>query len=587
MAWTIDPHRPMRILIIPLALGLAASPAAAQDTLPVRRDPQGVAARLDAHVRRLVPFGFSGSVLVAVDGAPVLARGYGMADREAGIPVTPETVFDVGSITKQFTAAAILKLQDEGKLRVTDPVSRWLPGVPADRAGMTLHHLLTHSAGLDDTFGGDYQVAERDSTVAVILGSELLWAPGTQYRYSNAGYTLLAAIVEAASGMPYERYLQARLFAPAGMTRTGYMAPEWRPGELAVGYRAGERWGTPTDHRWAPDGPYWNLRGNGGILSTPFDLLRWHNALAGDAILSDSARRAMWTPHVPEDPEGSSHYGYGWAIFSTARGGTLIAHNGGNGVFFADFRRYVDDGVTVIVMSNQSDFSAERLLPALGAAVFGGRAMPPSAPAAVAPPADAASRAGTYRLPSGATVAVEWRYGTLRMRPDGQAAFAALAGGAPSPALEALGQRIAEAFNAAQRGDIAPLHQAFGDDAPAPERLREMQAEFIAMRAERLGAFTGAEPVGTSGDPAGRAATVLRLRFARGDQLVRIAWGRGNVVGIGAVGSMPATVFAPVEGGGWASYDLSTGASVRARWDGGTLVLETDAGPVRAERVDG
>lgn len=572
----------MRAILIPLALA-AAVPAAAQTAIPIRTQAAEAVARLDEHVRRLVPFGFSGSVLVAVDGDPVLSRGYGMADAEAGISVTPETVFDIGSLTKQFTAAALLKLEDEGRLRVTDPISRWLPDVPADKAGVTLHDLLTHSAGLDDSFGRDYEVAERDSTVALILQSELM-TPGT-YRYSNAGYTLLAAVVENASGMPYERFLRERLFAPAGMERTGYRAPGWRAGELAVGYRGGERWGTPTDKLWAPDGPYWHLRGNGGILSTPGDLLRWERALAGTTVLSDSAKRKMWTPHVPESPEGTSHYGYGWAIFPESRGGPLIAHNGGNGVFFADFHRYVDAGVTLIILSNRSDFSAERLLPVISTALFGGREMPPLPPAAVAPPADAASLAGTYRLPSGAVIHVEAGDGMLRMRPEGQEAFALLAGGASSPALEVLGRRIADAFVAADRGDIAPLHAAFGDDAPPPERLREMQAAFIAERVERMGAFTGAESVGTAGDPARRATTMLRLRFERGEQLMRIVWSGGRVAGLGATGSLPATAFVPVGDSTWASYDLATGAAVHAHLADGALVIETPAGDVRAVRA--
>lgn len=251
-----------------LALAVATTANAQPSPVPISEDPAATAARLDEHARRLTPFGFSGSLLIAKDGEVVLSSGYGMADREAGVPVTAETVFDIGSITKQFTAAAILRLEMEGRLSVTDPVTRWFDGVPEDKRTMTLHHLLTHSAGLRGDFGGDYDVAERDSLAGVILQSELLWAPGTRYEYSNAGYSLLGMVVEKASGMGYEAYLRDKLWAPAGMTRTGYRGVRWNLAELAVGYAAdGRRNGTPVDQRWAPDGPWWNLRANGGVLS--------------------------------------------------------------------------------------------------------------------------------------------------------------------------------------------------------------------------------------------------------------------------------------------------------------------------------
>lgn len=311
-------------------------------------------AKLDQYLSRAAEYGFAGSVLVAKGDRVILAKGYGLADREGEHRCTADTVYDIGSITKQFTAAAILKLEMQGKLNVEDKISRFLPAEQPDKADITIHQLLTHSAGLPSVLGGDYEEASRDWIVRHALESELLWPPGTRYRYSNAGYSLLGAIVEIASGQPYERYLRENLFRPAGLEQTGYRLADWKPEQIAHGYVKGRDWGTPLDHPWDTDGPYWNLRANGGILSTLRDLYRWHRALEGNEVLSGDAKAKLFAPHVPEDEAGTSFYGYGWAIIpETGLTKTrLISHNGGNGVFYADFRRYVDAGVVILLATN-------------------------------------------------------------------------------------------------------------------------------------------------------------------------------------------------------------------------------------------
>lgn len=575
----------MRSRFLPLLLPFVfATAAQAQSApVPILRDPRATAARLDEHVRRLAPFGFSGSLLIAKDGEVVLSSGYGMADREAGVSVTAETVFDIGSITKQFTAAAILRLEMEGRLSVNDPVTRWFDGVPEDKRTMTLHHLLTHSSGLRGDFGGDYAVAERDSLAGVILGSELLWAPGTRYEYSNAGYSLLGMVVEKASGMGYEAYLRERLWTPAGMTRTGYRGVRWDPRELAVGYAAGgRRTGTPVDQPWAPDGPWWNLRANGGVLSTVTDLFRWHRALEGDAILSAEAKAKMWSPHVPEDEEGSSHYGYGWAIMPTTRDTRLIAHNGGNGIFFADFRRYVDEGVVLLVMSNTTEMGANAVLPIMTRTLFGGEVVAP--PAEVAgDTARAAALAGRWAMPDGATLVVTADGPRLRVAPHGPTAFALLRGVAATPEMLARGERAARMFTEAARGDYAPLVEGFGGRRSEAE-VRESNGEFMAELTERLGAFRDIEHVGTA--PRGPGiASELRMRFERGTQLVRVIWEGETIGGVQFLREAPATVFVPVAEDAWASYDVATGASLRLRMEDGALVVESPGGPVRATRA--
>lgn len=310
-------------------------------------------AKLDGQMRQLTDKGFSGVLLVAKDGQIVLEKGYGLANRENKTPYTAETVFTVGSITKQFTGAAILKLEMQGKLQTSDKISKYFKELPPDKADITLHQLLAHSAGFVHAFGDDYERLTRDEVIKRALASKLRYVPGAKHEYSNVGYSLLGAIIEIVTGTSYERFLHDNLFKPAGMTNTGYVLPKWKRENLAVGYREdGSRWGTPLDHAWDKDGPYWNLRANGGILSTTQDLYKWHLALEGEKVLSNKAKEKYFTPHIAEQPEAVSFYGYGWVIEKTGRGTKLIWHDGGNGFFYADFRRYIDEKVVYIVATN-------------------------------------------------------------------------------------------------------------------------------------------------------------------------------------------------------------------------------------------
>ena len=549
---------------------------------PAVRTPLGE--KLDAHMSRLEAYGFSGSLLVAKGGEVILDKGYGFADAQRKVPFTADTAFDIGSITKQFTATAILKLEMQGKLGVSDPISKWFEGVPEDKKGITLHHLLTHSAGLEDVFGDDYEEMPRDRLVKAALDSKLLWAPGTRYRYSNAGYSLLAAIVELASGKPYEVYLRENLWQPAGMARTGYRLQE--KGPLAHGVTGdGKDWGTPLDKAWAPDGPWWNLRGNGGVLSTAGDLYKWHQALEGETILSKGAKAKMFTPHVPEDEEGSSHYGYGWAIFQTPRNTRLIAHNGGNGIFNADFRRYVDDGVVLIIGSNRQDFLS---IPAVGPItrlIFNSDYSAPPAVVRTADMSVARRHAGDYALPSGGKLRVTVAESSsgwtgLTLTPEGKDAFQALAGGA-SPGMAEREARVMAAMEQARKGEYGPLAEVFG--MPLAEVAERSKRRWANLEAER-GAFQSFDLLGTVSGPRG-PTTWMELRFERGKVLMEYGW-EGPVVAMVQVRDRPpgGALYLPESESSFASYDPRSGAVARLGFEDGVLVLRTAGGEVRAKR---
>ncbi len=328
--------------------------------------------KLDAYLMSAADKGFSGAVLIVKDGQVILSKGYGLANRERKIPVTPDTVFDIGSLVKQFTAAAILKLEMKGKLRVTDPINKYFKKVPPDKASMTIHHLLTHTAGFDAAIGNDYDVISRDEYIKRALNTKLLSAPGEKYKYSNVGYSLLGAIVEMRSGLDYEHYVYKNLLEPAGITLIGYRIPKWDSDAIAHNYTADTDWGTGLSKTWAADGPYWNLRANGGMLFTVGEMYKWMQALAGEKILPKEVKEKYFTPYVktPGLPGMDWFYGYGWRIEKTPRNTKVIWHGGDGAAFHSDARWFVDEDTIIIMATNVAEYKASLVSRQLGDIIF-------------------------------------------------------------------------------------------------------------------------------------------------------------------------------------------------------------------------
>jgi CubicO group peptidase (beta-lactamase class C family) len=339
--------------------------------------------KMDAFLTGLVKNNhFSGAVLVMKDGEEVLKKGYGFANREDKIPYTAKTISTVGSVTKQFTATAILKLEMMGRLSVNDSLQKYFPDAPADKKKITLHQLLTHTAGFKPELGDDYEPLTRDAFIKRAMETPLNFTPGQKYDYTNVGFSILAAVVEIRAGMNYEQFLQKYLFEPAGMKYTGYVIPDWKQQNLATGYRGKERWGKSNEKPWAADGPYWNLKGNGGILSNVEEMYLWHQALLGDKILDTAAKAKLYKRYVKEGPDADSYYGYGWAIMPTPRNTWLVAHNGGNGIFFCDVLRYLDEKLTIIFQTNAAQRGQNDIAFLLARMVFDPGFVPDVKPAA-------------------------------------------------------------------------------------------------------------------------------------------------------------------------------------------------------------
>ena len=294
------------------------------------------------------------AVLVARDGKILYAKGYGLADVEHQVPITPATKFRIGSITKQFTAAAVLRLQEAGRLRVTDQLAQYYPEFPRGKE-VTLRHLLTHTSGIHDyTRQPDLATLVRNptTTAALIASIEKFpfdFSPGAKWSYSNSGYVLLGDIVTRASGENYGDYLQHTFFGPLGMTATGVYHNDMPPAGGAVGYSYAQGAFSP-----APD---WNKTWSGGagsLYTTVGDLFRWNEGVFGHRVLNADSLTAAFTPIATAnnpDAKLDGGYGFGWEI-ERFRGVREISHGGGFPGFCAGLLRLPEQNFTVVVLTN-------------------------------------------------------------------------------------------------------------------------------------------------------------------------------------------------------------------------------------------
>ena len=487
--------------------------ATAQSSAEVENGDLGQ--KIDRYLQKAEANGYAGSVLVARGEKIILAKGYGLADRENKVKQTAETVFSIGSITQQFTGAAILKLGMMGKLKGTDPISKHFGDVPADKKEITLHHLLTHTAGFEGALGDDYDAIGREDFVKLALGSKLLFKPGERYEYSNVGFSLLGIIVELVSGKNYEDFLYEALFKPAGMEKTGYVRPGFVKSELAVGYRGGERWGTALDRPWRPEGPGWHLRANGGILSTVGDMYRWYLALKNDTVLSVSAKKKYLAPHVKEYADGNSYYGYGWVTQKTERGANLIWHNGGNGIYNAFMGFEPENDLVIIASSNIagkiSDNYAERIerIVAGDYKELDERALQ--------------EYAGTYRLSSGAEIEARFDENDNLLatyRAKELVGLLAASGKEVKEEVERYNQKVEEMLKAALAGDYAVLAAAWGEPL---EDVKTRASAFWDGKRKELGEVRGLEVLGTLARPR-NLFTYVRVDFGKSSEFFTYIW---------------------------------------------------------------
>lgn len=305
---------------------------------------------IDQYFTKATQNGFSGVALVAQNGKIIFKKGYGLANREKAIMFSPSSVFDIGSITKQFTGAAILKLEMEGKLKTSDLLSKYLTDLPQAMQKITLHHLLTHSAGLPGGIGSDEELLGKKAYLKRLYSTTLPDSFGS-FAYSNTGYSLLAMVIEKVSGMSYETFLHKKLFKPAGMTQTGYVLPKWQEKDIVIGYQGKTRWGATHRKSQYHKGVTYHLKGNGGIMSTVLDMHKWYQAIKNHTVLSKKATKRYVAKHIQESDGGSIYYGYGWGTRKKP-GREITWHTGGND-FFNDYMGfYLKEDLMIMVADN-------------------------------------------------------------------------------------------------------------------------------------------------------------------------------------------------------------------------------------------
>lgn len=323
---------------------------------------QTMRAEIDALMSRYSGEVPGASLLVVKDGKAVVKRGYGYANLETHVEAGPETNYRLASVTKQFTAASILLLKQDGKLRLEDDVRKWLPQLPASDDGITIYDLLTHTSGLIDYEDlipprRTAQLDDADVLSMIAAQHRLYFQPGSAHRYSNGGFVLLGLIVERASGMDLADFMRQRIFQPLGMEHTLMYERDRGPqvAHRAYGYSdINGKW-TRTDQDITSA-----TRGDGGIYASIDDLAKWDAALYTDRLLNADSRRMAFTAHEPtDDPDVS--YGFGWRI-----SGDTMWHSGESIGFRNVIVRWPKQHLTVIILSNRNEFQPYPLAVAIG-----------------------------------------------------------------------------------------------------------------------------------------------------------------------------------------------------------------------------
>lgn len=352
-----------------VAQSAAAPPAAVTPASPAGLDPAALAAKVDQYMEAQARVnGFSGSILLARAGKPLVSKGYGFANIEWQIPNTPQTKFRIGSVTKQFTSMAVMQLREQGKLKLEDSVCAYITPCPDGWKPVTVHHLLTHTSGIPSYTGLPEwrKVNMVSKTVDEMIGFfrdlPLQWVPGEKFAYNNSGYFLLGAVIEKAAGKKYEQVVREQIFTPVGMADSGY---DWSA-TIIPGRASGYSGRPPAVSNAAAldmQQPY----AAGSLYSTTEDLLKWDQALYADRLLPAAAKQTMWTPF-------KNNYAYGWTIVPaspTTFGHRRIAHSGGINGFSSMIVRLPDINVTSIVLANSDAANASAVARDLLAIYYG------------------------------------------------------------------------------------------------------------------------------------------------------------------------------------------------------------------------
>ncbi|MCU1287417.1 MAG: beta-lactamase [Acidobacteriales bacterium] len=358
------------VVIVMCGVGWSQQPAALTASAKAKASSASASAPDIARMEQIIQADvaaktFMGSVLVARGNDVLLSKGYGSAVLEWNVPNSSTTKFRLGSLTKQFTAASVLLLEERGKLSVNDPIKKYLTDLPATYDNVTIHHLLSHTAGVPNfTALPDYEatktVAQTPAQLIARFKDKPLDFPvGDRFSYSNSGYIVLGALIEKVSGMPYAQFLQENIFTPLGMKDTGYDVATVVTANRATGYVPGAK--------GLSNAPYLDMSipfSAGGLYSTTEDLLKWEQGLMTGKLLSPASFTKMTTPVKRE-------YGYGLIISTTKDGHKMISHHGGIDGFNTFLAYYPEEKLTVVVLGNVNGTAPQVIGSRLGALARG------------------------------------------------------------------------------------------------------------------------------------------------------------------------------------------------------------------------
>jgi CubicO group peptidase (beta-lactamase class C family) len=290
------------------------------------------------------------ALLVSRKGVPIRAEGFGLASLELKVPVKPETIFQSGSVGKQFTATAVMLLVEEGKIGLNDPLSKYFADGPSWWKDVTIRELLSHTAGFTD-YPKDFDLRKdysEEELLKVVEAIPPAYPPGTSWAYSNLGYVTLGILIHQVTGQFYGDCLQERIFKPLGMSTTRIISEADIIPDRAAGYVLEN--GKLKNQKWVS--PSANSTADGSLYFTILDLVKWDAALYTDKVLKASSKQEMWTVATLHDGKPNpGHYGFAWFV-DTQMGHRVVEHDGQWQGFESQISRYVDDGLTVVVLVN-------------------------------------------------------------------------------------------------------------------------------------------------------------------------------------------------------------------------------------------
>jgi CubicO group peptidase (beta-lactamase class C family) len=376
---------------------------------------EDIESKVDAYIRAYEELvHFSGSVLIAKNGKPIFKKSYGNASYEHNVPNTPHTKFRIGSLTKQFTAMAVMMLEEKKQLDVHDKLSRYIPDYP-DGDRIEILHLLTHTSGIPDhtelvDFDRERRVFPHDvaQTIDTFKNKPLEFTPGEKFKYSNSGYILLGYIIEKVAQMPYGEFIEQNILRPLWMNDSGFEKRNEIIEDRASGYCLESDKVIKAEYR-----DITNAHASGSLYSTVEDLYLWDRALYTERLIGKNALERMFTPF-------KDHYGYGWGVVDVFNR-KMVGHNGETEGFRANISRFIDGEVCIIVLSNMEHAPIGKISIDLAAIVFGEKySIPEVRQVVTVHPDILRDYAGEYEIKPGFSLTIIEENGRLFCQPTGQ-----------------------------------------------------------------------------------------------------------------------------------------------------------------------